>query len=127
VVRLNRIAVYLAGNRVFDLVVGSILIVLLSPVMLAAAIAVKLSSPGPVLYIQTRVNRRGQPFRFLRFRTLRVSYDFDELAARGEATVTRVGRFLRRTRIEDLPQLFNVLLGDMSLIGPRPERPHYTG
>jgi exopolysaccharide biosynthesis polyprenyl glycosylphosphotransferase len=99
------------------------------PLMAVTAIAVRLDSKGPVLYRQKRVGLRGRSFMLLKFRSMRVDAEAGGLprwAARGDARVTRVGAFIRSTRIDELPQLLNVLRGDMSLVGPRPERPHFV-
>ena len=116
------------GKRAFDLVVSAVALVLLIPVLLVIALAVKLDSPGPVLYRQRRVSRGGRLFRLYKFRTMVV--DADRLApnvsATGDPRVTRVGRFLRRSYLDELPQLLNVLAGDMSLVGPRPETPEFV-
>ncbi len=123
-------------KRVFDIVAASLLIVLTSPVMAVAAIAVRSDSKGPVLYRQTRVGRQGKPFGMLKFRSMIADAD-DQLASlldlQGMTTrplqkvvddprVTRVGRVIRKHSIDELPQLFNVLAGTMSLVGPRPQR-----
>jgi exopolysaccharide biosynthesis polyprenyl glycosylphosphotransferase len=105
----------------FGLLVGS-------PLMLLCAIAVKLTSPGPVIYTQVRVGRYGKPFKILKFRTM---WDGAEKgravwATAGDVRVTALGRFLRKTRFDELPQLWNILRGDMSLVGPRPERPEFV-
>ena len=122
---------YLA-KRTFDVVTASFLILLFSPLMVAAAIAVKLTSPGPVLFRQPRVTRNRRTFTMLKFRSMRTGADaeLDERGADrttaffkvgdGDPRVTRVGRLLRAWSIDELPQLFNVVRGDMSLVGPRP-------
>ncbi|HUV90572.1 MAG TPA: sugar transferase, partial [Anaerolineae bacterium] len=124
-------------KRLFDLVVGSLALVLLSPLMLAAAVAVRIDSPGPVLLHQQRIGDGGRPFRMLKFRTMRVGAEAEEqqlvqetdqgpplfVKQPDDARITRVGHVLRRFSIDELPQLFNVLKGDMSLVGPRPELP----
>jgi lipopolysaccharide/colanic/teichoic acid biosynthesis glycosyltransferase len=119
-------------KRVFDVTVATLVLVLLSPVLLAIALAIKLSSRGPVLFRQPRVGRHGREFEMLKFRTMVRDADDrkDELRALNEAApmfkisddprTTGVGRFLRRRSLDELPQLFNVLRGDMSLVGPRP-------
>jgi exopolysaccharide biosynthesis polyprenyl glycosylphosphotransferase len=120
-------------KRVFDVVIATLGAVVLSPVFLISALAVKLSSPGPVLFRQVRVGHRGRPFTMLKFRTMRVGADamvedlrlrhgVDDLMFKlhDDPRVTRVGRFLRRWSIDELPQLLNVIRGDMSLVGPRP-------
>ena len=94
------------------------------------ALAVKLTSPGPVLYHQQRVGQHGRVFTVHKFRSMRSDAEADTGAglgrASGDARVTPIGRFLRRTRLDELPQLWNVLCGDMSLVGPRPERPEFV-
>lgn len=112
-------------KRVFDLVIAGALTMLLSPVMAVIALAVKLSSPGPVLFKQTRMSRRGRMFEMLKFRTMRDAEDIDASWETPEDRVTRIGRLLRPSRLDELPQLINVLRGEMSLVGPRPERPRY--
>jgi lipopolysaccharide/colanic/teichoic acid biosynthesis glycosyltransferase len=116
------------GKRVFDFVVSLVALILLLPVLAVIAAAVRLDSPGPVFYRQLRVRRGGQLFRLFKFRTMVV--DADRLApnvsASGDPRVTRVGRFLRRSYLDELPQLLNVLRGDMSLVGPRPETPEFV-
>jgi lipopolysaccharide/colanic/teichoic acid biosynthesis glycosyltransferase len=115
--------------RLLD-VVGSIAILVLAfPIMLVAAMAIKLNSPGPILYRQERVGKGGKLFALYKFRTM--IQDAEKhvgpvWAAKDDARVTPVGRILRRTRLDELPQLFNILRGDMSLVGPRPERPFFV-
>jgi exopolysaccharide biosynthesis polyprenyl glycosylphosphotransferase len=123
-------------KRAFDLVFGSLALLGLAPFMLAIALAIKLDSPGPVFYAQERVGKDGVRFRMWKFRSMRRDADtlLAELRASNEATgplfkmrrdprVTTVGRVLRRSSLDELPQLFNVLLGQMSLVGPRPPVP----
>jgi len=123
-------------KRAFDIVVAGVGLVLLSPVLAAIAIAVKVTSPGPVLFRQKRVGHRGRPFTMLKFRTMQVGADrlVDELRAehgvedlmfkmKDDPRVTRVGRGLRKVSLDELPQLINVVIGDMSLVGPRPPLP----
>lgn len=107
---------------VFDFVVSAVALLLLSPALLLIAIAVKLDSPGPVLYKQLRYGLNGQAFRVFKFRTMLISDAEDKIvqASQNDARVTKLGRFLRRTSIDELPQLWNILRGDMSLVGPRP-------
>jgi lipopolysaccharide/colanic/teichoic acid biosynthesis glycosyltransferase len=98
-----------------------------APVLLAAAVAVRRSSPGPVLFRQLRVGRNGALFKLLKFRTMAVNDDADTTwSVDGDERVTRAGRFLRRTFLDELPQILNVLRGEMSLVGPRPERPYFA-
>jgi lipopolysaccharide/colanic/teichoic acid biosynthesis glycosyltransferase len=108
-------------------VIASVVLVLLAPVFAAAAVAVKVSSPGPVLFRQERVGRRGRVFDILKFRTMVCDGDAETAwFVSGDERVTRVGRVLRKLSLDELPQLINVLRGEMSLVGPRPERPHYV-
>jgi colanic acid biosynthesis glycosyl transferase WcaI len=111
-----------ALKRAFDLAVSSVLLVLLSPVLLAVAIAVRLDSPGPALFRQRRSGRGSSEFVILKFRTMQVGTPdlASHLLGPGSSRVTRIGRFLRRSSLDELPQLFNVLSGAMSLVGPRP-------
>jgi exopolysaccharide biosynthesis polyprenyl glycosylphosphotransferase len=116
-------------ERGFDVVLSLIIMLLTAPVLLATALAIKLDSKGPVFYRQTRVGLFGQPFEILKFRSMRV--DAEQAGAPVWATqrvprVTRIGAIIRLLRIDELPQLFNVLKGEMSVIGPRPERPHFV-
>ena len=116
-------------KRVMDTVVGSGLLVLVSPVMVACAIAIRLESPGPVFYKQQRVGLHGKVFDIIKFRSMREDAESacgPVWAAHGDARITRVGRIARRFSIDELPQLFNVIKGDMSLVGPRPERPTFV-
>ncbi len=115
-------------KRVVDLLVGGAGLVVASPLFVACAVAVRLSSSGPVLYRQTRVGRGQVPFTLLKFRTRHAGaeQEGEVRATPGDARLTRIGGFLRRTRLDELPQLLNVLAGAMSLVGPRPERPGFV-
>jgi exopolysaccharide biosynthesis polyprenyl glycosylphosphotransferase len=115
-------------KRIFDLVGATLLIIATSPLMIAAAIAVKLGSKGPVVFKQNRLTRGGKVFTLLKFRTMVSNAEKNGAvwAVNNDPRVTGLGKFLRRTRIDELPQLFNVIVGDMSLIGPRPERPEFS-
>jgi exopolysaccharide biosynthesis polyprenyl glycosylphosphotransferase len=114
-------------KRLFDLILGSILAVAAIPVMLLAALAVKMDSAGPILYSQMRTGKDGRPFRVFKFRSMVQNAEQGGVrwASERDPRITRVGHFLRTTRIDELPQLWNVLKGEMSLIGPRPERPEF--
>lgn len=116
------------AKRVFDLVVASVLLVLLAPLMLAIAAWVRLDSPGPALFRQERVGRGGRVFRIHKFRTMVADAPQrgPALTVGDDARITRAGRWLRRHRLDELPQLIDVLKGDMSLVGPRPEVPRYV-
>lgn len=113
-------------KRLFDIVVSSAALVLLSPVFLAISAAERLSG-GPVFYKQQRVTLYGETFEMLKFRTMVVGADRmgANVSPEGDPRVTRLGRFLRRWYLDELPQVFNVLRGDMSLVGPRPETPEF--
>ena len=115
-------------KRLFDLAANLLVLTLTSPVLLAAMLAIRWEGPGPVLYRQERVTQGGRHFRILKLRTMRVDAEASGAvwAATKDDRITRVGRFLRRTRIDELPQLVNVLRGDMSFVGPRPERPVFV-
>ncbi|MBR3525482.1 MAG: sugar transferase [Lachnospiraceae bacterium] len=115
-----------AAKRIIDLLCSAILLVITLPFMLLVAIAVKLYDRGPVLYKQTRCTIGGKEFRILKFRSMRVDAEKDgvaRLAAQKDSRITPVGRFIRACRLDELPQLWNIFKGDMSFIGPRPERP----
>jgi lipopolysaccharide/colanic/teichoic acid biosynthesis glycosyltransferase len=121
-----------AGKRVFDLIVGSFATLLGAPLLLAIAVAIRLDSRGPLFFRQVRIGRDGDAFRIFKFRTMVPDAEArkDDLQSQNEADglfkiecdprITRVGRLLRRTSLDELPQLFNVLKGEMSLVGPRP-------
>ncbi len=122
-VGMNRIV-----KAVEDYVLASLILLLISPFMLFIAIGVKLSSPGPVFYRQERVSWNGQPFEMLKFRSMPVTAEDatgPKWATPGEQRATPFGRFLRRTSLDELPQFINVLKGEMSIVGPRPERPYF--
>jgi exopolysaccharide biosynthesis polyprenyl glycosylphosphotransferase len=116
-------------KRAFDMVAASLLLFLTLPLLAVLALAVRLSSPGPILFRQKRVGLNGQLFEIVKFRTMFENDDSDTtwLSDKDHERVTAVGHLLRRTSLDEVPQLLNVLRGEMSLVGPRPERPHYTG
>jgi lipopolysaccharide/colanic/teichoic acid biosynthesis glycosyltransferase len=114
------------AKRLFDIVVSALLLLLLSPLLLATALAVRLDSPGPVLFRQERVGRHGRVFRIHKFRTMRDDATGLPLTVGQDTRITRIGHGLRRTRLDELPQLLDVLRGHMSLVGPRPEVPRYV-
>ena len=116
----------MSAKRVMDLLGASLGLLVFSPVLLACAVAVKLSSPGPVFFRQERVGLHGKPFRIRKFRTMRVTDGSGlQVTAAGDARITVVGRLLRRSKLDELPQLIDVLVGNMSIVGPRPEVPRY--
>jgi len=111
------------SRRALDVVVSVTGLVLLAPLMLLLALVVRLSSPGPALFRQRRVGSGRREFTMLKFRTMRVTHGGSEITARGDPRVTGVGALLRGTSLDELPQLLNVLRGEMTLVGPRPETP----
>jgi len=116
-------------KRVFDVVVAAVLLVVTFPIMLLAAMLIMLEDGEPVVYRQQRVGARGATFTLLKFRSMAKNAEQDgkaSWATVNDSRVTRIGRFLRRTRIDELPQLLNVLKGEMSFVGPRPERPEFV-
>ena len=117
-------------KRIVDVVVSAAVLAAGLPVWLAVGALVRLSSPGPAIYRQTRVGRDGRPFTMLKFRTMVEGAERETgpvWAGRRDARVTPIGRWLRRWRVDEVPQMWNVLLGHMSLVGPRPERPYFVG
>lgn len=116
-------------KRFFDLVAASALLLVTWPFMLLTALAVRLDSPGPILYRQVRVGEHGRHFDIVKFRSMRADAESDGVArwaSKSDDRSTRVGKFIRRTRLDELPQLFSVLGGSMSFVGPRPERPQFV-
>ena len=116
-------------KRILDVTVSSTVLVLSSPVFLVIAAMTKLSSPGPVFYTQERVGLDGRPFQVLKFRTMPVDAEAESgpvFAGPGDDRATRIGRFLRRYSFDELPQFINVMFGEMSVVGPRPERPYFV-
>jgi lipopolysaccharide/colanic/teichoic acid biosynthesis glycosyltransferase len=114
------------GKRLFDLLVSGTLLLLFAPLLLLVALWVKLDSPGPALFLQQRVGRGGVPFTIHKFRTMRANAGGSGLTVGDDARITRAGRWLRRLKLDELPQLWDVLRGAMSLVGPRPDLPHYV-
>ncbi len=116
-----------ALKRVFDIVVSAVLLVILSPLMLATALIIKLESPGPVFFRQTRVGLNRKEYTMLKFRSMRINTEENTAWTTGDdPRKTKFGSFIRKYSIDELPQLINTLKGDMSLVGPRPEIPYYT-
>jgi len=116
-------------KRAFDAIASGIALLITAPLLALIAVAVRCDSPGPTLYKQRRVGRGGKEFTILKFRSMRVEPTGSagrQITAADDPRVTRVGRFLRRSKLDELPQLWNVLRGDMSLVGPRPEVPAYV-
>lgn len=115
-------------KRLFDIAAASVGLLVLSPLLLILALWVKFSSPGPILYRATRIGRHGNPFLLLKFRSMVMNADKigPAVTGAGDPRITQVGRILRRTKLDELPQLINVLKGEMSFVGPRPEDPRYV-
>jgi len=117
------------SKRFFDVLAASALLLVAWPAMLLVAVAIRWDAPGPIRSRQTRVGGHGQPFELIKFRSMRVDAEGDGVArwaSKQDDRSTRVGRFIRQTRLDELPQLFNVLRGQMSFVGPRPERPNFV-
>jgi exopolysaccharide biosynthesis polyprenyl glycosylphosphotransferase len=128
-IKLNSNPGKVYAKRVIDIVVAVVGIVITLPITLLAALAVKLTSSGPVLYYQERVGRRNKRFMLYKFRTMVNNAEEKTgpvFSSKKDGRVTKIGNFLRKTRIDELPQLINVLKGDMSIVGPRPERPYFV-
>lgn len=116
------------SRRVIDFVVAGLALTVFLPLMGVVAIAVRLSSPGPVLFKQERMGRNGAVFTLYKFRSMRVAADQSSpITVRGDNRITRIGKLLRQYKLDELPQFWNVLRGDMSLVGPRPKLPHHEG
>ena len=113
-------------KRLFDVAASAAGLLLLAPLLLAIAVWIRLDSPGPVCFRQERVGLRGQPFRIFKFRSMRADNAGPQITVGADARITRSGRFIRAYKLDELPQLLNVLLGDMSIVGPRPEVPRYV-
>ena len=115
-------------KRIFDLIMSGLGLIVLSPLFLILAVWIRLDSPGPVFYRQVRVGRYNKDFRIFKFRSMRVGADKGSLITIGgrDPRITRSGYFIRKFKLDELPQLINVFIGDMSLVGPRPEVRHYV-
>jgi lipopolysaccharide/colanic/teichoic acid biosynthesis glycosyltransferase len=126
--RLNPSFYVRVGKRWLDVAASFAGLLVLSPLFLFVAVAISLDSPGSPFFLQERVGKLGKAFRIVKFRSMRVASENTGalITASGDSRITRVGKWLRKTKADELPQLWNVLLGDMSLVGPRPEVPRYT-
>ena len=114
-------------KRLFDVIASGLGLLVLSPLFLVLAIWIKLDSEGPVFYRKVRVGRNNKDFKIFKFRSMRINADKGSLVTIGDdPRITRSGRFIRKMKLDELPQLINVLIGDMSLVGPRPEVRHYV-
>ncbi|WP_074016670.1 sugar transferase [Fusobacterium massiliense] len=114
-------------KRIFDIISSLFGLILLAPFMIIIAILIKIDSKGPVFFKQVRVTKNGREFKIFKYRTMRVGSDkYSQITVGKDSRITKVGDFLRRYKLDEIPQLINVLLGDMSLVGPRPEVPKYV-
>ncbi len=120
--------IYPYVKRFLDIIFAIVGLIISLPIMLIIGILIKIESPGPVFYKQVRVGLHGNYFNVIKLRSMKVDAENNgaQWAEKDDPRVTKIGKFIRRTRIDELPQLWNVLVGDMSLIGPRPERPMFT-
>lgn len=123
--QLNKKKVSLFFKRFFDIIVSLIVLIIIAIPMLVIGLAIKLDSKGPVFYKQERLTKNKKPFYIIKFRTMKVGADknLDNLTVKNDPRITKAGEFLRKWKIDELPQFINVLLGHMSLVGPRPETP----
>lgn len=125
---LKRHKISLIAKRIFDIIVSGVLLVLLLPILFVLGILIKLDSKGPVLFRQVRVTTYGKPFKIFKFRTMVNHADRlgTQVTTKGDARVTRIGRMLRKNRLDELPQLLNILKGEMTFVGTRPEVEKYV-
>ena len=112
-------------KRIFDVIASFFGLLILSPFLLVAGLLVKFSSEGPVLFTQERIGRHGIPFTIYKFRTMFIDHGGSSVSVRGEKRITPIGAILRRFKIDEFPALWNILIGDMSFVGPRPDMPEY--
>ncbi len=112
--------------RYFETSIAFLVLVIASPASLLAALLIRVTSPGPVLFRQARVGQSGRAFNLYKLRTMRLSSEGSQVTAANDSRITWIGRILRRTKVDELPELWNVLKGDLSLVGPRPEVPRYV-
>jgi lipopolysaccharide/colanic/teichoic acid biosynthesis glycosyltransferase len=113
-------------KRLFDFLAAAIGLLVFSPILIGIAVVVRVTSPGPVLFRQERIGQGGVPFQILKFRSMRVANQGSQITVAGDHRITAAGAVLRKTKLDELPQLINVLVGEMSLVGPRPEVPKYV-
>jgi lipopolysaccharide/colanic/teichoic acid biosynthesis glycosyltransferase len=113
-------------KRAFDIIASFLGLLILTPFLLLAGLIAKLSSEGPVFFRQERSGRYGRPFTIYKFRTMVVDHGGSSVSVKGEKRITRIGAVLRKLKIDELPELWNILIGDMSFVGPRPDMPEYA-
>jgi lipopolysaccharide/colanic/teichoic acid biosynthesis glycosyltransferase len=113
-------------KRIFDIIVALVGMICLSPIFLIVAVLIKVRTPGPALFVQKRSGRFGRPFNIYKFRTMIVSQTGNTVTVLGESRITPLGAKLRKHKIDELPELWNIFIGDMSFVGPRPDMPEYS-
>lgn len=113
------------AKRLFDVVLAVVAMMLLAPIMIVTALFIKLSMPGPILFKQVRIGRYAKPFTIYKYRTMRLNISKVSVTLSTDSRITPLGQFLRKSKLDELPQLFNILKGEMSLVGPRPDVPGY--
>ena len=113
-------------KRLFDIFFSFLGLIILSPLFPVISFLIKIRMPGPVMFCQQRTGRHGKPFKILKFRTMKVGHNGNSVSVRGEARITPFGTILRKYKLDELPELWNVFKGDMSFVGPRPDLPEYT-
>src|SRR5690554_5057197 len=125
---LSKKRISLVIKRIFDLVLAIILLIILSPLFIILSIAIKIDSKGPIMFRQTRVTQYGKKFKIFKFRTMINNADKigSQITTKNDVRVTRVGRVMRKFRLDEIPQLLNIIAGDMSFVGTRPEVPKYV-
>lgn len=122
---MNEKRAYTTMKRVFDLIASFLGLIILSPLMIVVIMMIKLLTPGPVFFSQARIGRYGKPFMLYKFRTMKVNNGGNTVSVRGEDRITPLGAILRRYKIDELPELWNIFRGDMSFVGPRPDIAEY--
>ena len=113
-------------KRAFDIVASLTGLIILSPVLIIVALLIKIRMPGPILFRQKRTGRHGHPFTIYKFRSMRPDHDGTVISVKGESRITPLGNTLRKYKLDELPELWNILKGEMSFVGPRPDLPEYT-
>lgn len=114
------------SKRIFDILAATIGLIIITPGLLIIAILIKIQMPGPVIFKQQRIGRNGQPFTIFKFRSMILDHHGSTISIKGEQRITPLGAFLRKYKLDELPELWNVVKGDMSLVGPRPDMPDYA-
>ncbi|MBN2613907.1 MAG: sugar transferase [Bacteroidales bacterium] len=114
-------------KRFFDIIASVFGLLMLSPLFIIIAVLIKIRMPGPVIFKQLRAGRYGKPFKIYKFRTMIVNHGGSSISVKGENRITSLGAVLRKYKLDELPELWNVLRGDMSFVGPRPDMPEYAG